>query len=219
MGEISDNLRSQYVYGDVPRPDLVPLFPSDGQIIGSIGCGTGVTEQVLVQAGREVHGVDISAPAIEIAKTRLTSARLIAPDERMPFAERSLDGLILADVIEHIPAAWDVLRDFVKMVRPGGWVLISVPNMRHWMTIYHFLLRADWPEMEMGIYDKTHLHVITRKRLTRWCDRAGLKIERWFPRYDPLPKFSRVTRPMDKLTLGLFHDWFMFQLQLIARVK
>ena len=63
---------------------------------------------------------------------------------------------------------------------PRRVVLISVPNMRHWMTIYHFILKADWPEMDMGIYDKTHLHV-TRKRLTRWCTNAGLEIERWFP--------------------------------------
>ena len=219
MTRTADELRGQYVYGDVLRPELVRMIPADGRIIGSIGCGTGISEQALVQSGREVHGVDISAPAIELARTRLTSARVVNPDERFPFAERSLDGLILADVIEHIPRAWDVLADYARMVRVGGWVLISVPNMRHWMTIYHFFLRGDWPEMDSGIYDRTHLQVMTRKRLIRWCESAGLEIERWFSRYDPLPKFSRITRTIDLLTLGLFHNWFMFQLQLIARVR
>jgi trans-aconitate methyltransferase len=62
----------------------------------------GATEAVLVQQGREVHGVDISTEAIERAKSRLSSARVVAPDDRSPFPAASLDGLILSDVLEHL---------------------------------------------------------------------------------------------------------------------
>src|ERR1043165_3423247 len=99
-------MASDYQYMDGLRPDILRMFPADGKVIGSIGCGRGATEAALVAEGREVHGVGVSAEAIEAARTRLTSARVIDPADEMPFEEDSLDGLILADVIEHLPMAW-----------------------------------------------------------------------------------------------------------------
>src|SRR5262245_56553273 len=118
-----------YGYLDEVREDILRLIPPDGKVIGSIGCGWGTTEAVLVQQGRQVHGVDISAEAISRAASRLTSARRIEPNDFSPFDPASLDGLILADVLEHIPAAWEALTSYAKAVKPGGWVAISVPNM------------------------------------------------------------------------------------------
>ena len=206
-----------YSYGDVLRPDLLRLIPADGAVIGSIGCGTGISEYELVKAGRQVHGVDVVPAAIERAKGRLTSARVISPDERLPFAPDSLDGLILADVIEHIPSAWEYLRGVVPAVRPGGWVVISVPNMRYWGALWEFVVRGDWPEKSVGIFDQTHLQVMTKKRLRRWCEQAGLTIERWFDRYHPDPKRHAVSLAADWLTLRLFHQLHMFQLQVVCR--
>jgi 2-polyprenyl-3-methyl-5-hydroxy-6-metoxy-1,4-benzoquinol methylase len=111
-----------YVYDDVIRDDILTMIPADGRVIGSVGCGYAKSEAMLVLQGREVHGVDISPRAIELASTRLTSARVVSPEERMPFEPDSLDGLILADVIEHMPQAWDYLACFARMVKPGaGW--------------------------------------------------------------------------------------------------
>lgn len=206
-----------YVYGDVLRPDLLRLIPADGKVIGSIGCGTGITEQTLMSNGREVHGVDVDPEAIALAQQRLTTARLITPSDRMPFEANSLDGLILADVIEHIPLAWEFLANCAKMVRPGGWVVISVPNMREVSVLWHFLLRGDWPEMPYGIFDKTHLQVMTRKRLKRWCEGAGLRIEKWFGNYHPSPRRGKLFRIADRLSLKLFHQWFLIQVQVVCR--
>ena len=207
-----------YVYGDRLGHDILRMVPPDGKVIGSIGCGTGLTEEALVRDGREVHGVDISDEAIAAARGRLTSARVVSPDDRAPFAPGSLDGLILADVIEHIPAAWDALAAFVKAVRPGGWVVISVPNMRSIEVLTHFFLGGDWPEDPGGIFDRTHLQVMSQARLARWCKAAGLTVERWFDQYDPRgPRRIRLMRTLDALTGRLFHGWFMFQLQVRCR--
>jgi 2-polyprenyl-3-methyl-5-hydroxy-6-metoxy-1,4-benzoquinol methylase len=208
----------EYVYSDAVRQDILRMIPDDGKVIGSIGCGPAGTEAVLAQRGYEVHGVDVAPEAIEIAKPRLASARLISPADREPFSPNSLDGLILADVIEHIPQAWDALRSFVKAVRPGGWVVISVPNMRNIECMFEFLVRADWPERPVGIFDATHLQVMTKKRLARWCEAAGIPIEKWFDRYDPNgPRRYRFFRTLDLVTLKLIHSWCMYQLQVRCR--
>lgn len=212
-------MATNYVYVDRVRDDVLRMIPADGQIIGSIGCGTAATEELLVRQGREVHGVDIAPEAIAQAAPRLTSARIVGPSEMAPFAPVSLDGLILADVIEHIPRAWQALAEFVKAVKPGGWVVISVPNMRNWDVVAQFLLRGDWPEMPGGIFDASHVQVMSRARLERWCTSAGLRIERWFDRYDPYgPRRYRAFRTLDLLTLKLFHSWFMYQIQVRCRV-
>jgi 2-polyprenyl-3-methyl-5-hydroxy-6-metoxy-1,4-benzoquinol methylase len=216
MSDVNSGLEN-YAYGDFKRDDLLRMIPGDGSVIGSIGCGTGITEHDLVKAGREVHGVDVSAEAIALAAGRLTSARVIKPEERMPFGPDSLDGLILADVIEHIPQAWEYLAGVARAVRPGGWVVISVPNMRHVSVFLRFVLGGDWPERPYGIFDRTHLQVMTKRRLKRWCAGAGLRIERWFDRYFPARYYHGASIAADWMTLRLFHQWFMFQLQVVCR--
>jgi 2-polyprenyl-3-methyl-5-hydroxy-6-metoxy-1,4-benzoquinol methylase len=206
-----------YSYRDSPRLDVLQIIPADGRIIGSIGCGWGATEAVLVQQGREVHGVDISPEAIERAKSRLSSARVVAPDDRTPFPAASLDGLILADVLEHLPAAWQALEEFAKAVRPGGWVALSVPNMRNIKVFFQFFVRGDWPEESEGIFDSTHLQVMSRRRLERWCASAGLTIEKWYDAYHSKGRYSGILRFIDLATIKLFHFWWMAQLQVRLR--
>ena len=135
-----------YIYGDGVRGDILRLIPADGRVLGSIGCGKAATEAELVQQGREVHGVDISAEAIEIARPRLTTARVVSPGDCRYFSPASLDGLILADRYRHLPRAWEALATFAEAVRPGGWVVISVPNMLCLDAIWTFFFRGDWPE-------------------------------------------------------------------------
>jgi len=207
-----------YSYADLLRKDVLRMIPPDGRVIGSIGCGTALTEEVLVKQGRLVHGVDIAPEAIEVASKRITSARVLNPDERHAFDNESLDGLILADVIEHIPLAWEALKEFAKAVRPGGWVVISTPNMRNLDVLRQFFWRGDWPEPPNGIFDRTHVQVMSHKRLERWCEGAGLKIEQWFDQYDPYgPRRLAFFTTLDRATLKLFHTWFMYQLQLRSR--
>lgn len=208
-----------YSYRDSPRYDILQMIPPDGRIIGSVGCGWGATEAILIQQGREVHGVDISPEAIERAKTRLTSARVVAPDDRAPFPEASLDGLILADVLEHLPTAWQALADLAKAVRPDGWVVLSVPNMRNIKVFFRFVVQGDWPEEPEGIFDSTHVQVMSRRRLERWCDNAGLTIEEWYDAYHSKGRFSGILRLIDLFTMKLFHTWWMAQLQVRLRKK
>jgi 2-polyprenyl-3-methyl-5-hydroxy-6-metoxy-1,4-benzoquinol methylase len=200
----------QHAYPDIVRHDVLRLIPLDGISIGSVGCSCGGTEAELVKAGRQVHGVDISQPAIDIARTRLTTARCVRPDDDHPFEDESLDGLILADVIEHIPAAWKYLKSCVRAVKPGGWVVISVPNMRNIDTIRQFWFKGDWPEHQFGLFDATHVQVMSKKRLERWCLDAGLTVEFWQKSHNPRRPMRSI---LNALTLGMAWPWFMYQLQ------
>jgi 2-polyprenyl-3-methyl-5-hydroxy-6-metoxy-1,4-benzoquinol methylase len=177
-------LEKQYTYADHLRTHIIEMIPKNsGRVLGSIGCGQARTEGALVEMGFEVHGVDMAAQAIEVAKTRITSAKVINGDELMPFAEASLDGLLLLDVLEHMPHAWDRLAHFSKMVKKGGWVIISVPNMLFARAIKQYLIKGDWPERDAGIFDETHIQFMTHSRVARWAHQAGLQFEFWQDAY------------------------------------
>ena len=208
----------EYQYTDEPRPEILRMIPPDGHVIGSVGCGWAATEWVLAKQGRTLHGVDVSAEAIAVASTRLATARVVDPATSSYFPDESLDGLILADALEHIPQAWTALANLAKAVKPGGWVVISVPNMQSLGVCVQLGLLGDWPEKEIGLFDKTHIQMTTRRRLLRWCDGAGIELVRWFDKYDHPPR-GRAMEIADKITLGLFHDWLAYQWQGVFRKR
>jgi SAM-dependent methyltransferase len=211
---------SSYAYFNTVRQDILRMIPSDGTTLGSVGCGYATTEAELVKAGRIVYGVDI-APAVEaVARAHLSRFDLVKPGDPLPWAPRSLDGLLLADVIEHLPAAWDTLAAWSQCVRVGGWVAVSVPNMRNIEVLARFGWSGEWPERDTGIYDRTHLQVMSQRRLNRWADSAGLDFEREFNSYDPNgQRRTRFFRLLDYATLKLFHHLMMYQVQCVYRVR
>ena len=204
---------ADYAYLDLFRADIFRMIPEDGKIIGTIGCGTARTEARLVEQGREVHGVDVAAGPIEVAKGRLTSARVIEPNNVAPFEPASLDGLILADVLEHLPDAWRALESFTQAVKPGGWVVISVPNMRYVGALRTFLIGGDWPEASLGIFDQTHIQVMTHKRLERWCRNAGLRPEKEFDIYDFGFLRRNIYRALNLASFRMLKSFLNFAIQ------
>jgi 2-polyprenyl-3-methyl-5-hydroxy-6-metoxy-1,4-benzoquinol methylase len=211
---------SSYHYLDHFREDIYRMVPPDGSVIGVVGCGRARTESRLVEEGREVHGVDISAEAIEVARRRLTSAWVIEANNHNPFEANTLDGLILADVVEHIPLAWIAFQSYSRMVKPGGWIVVSVPNMRYWEPLATFVIGGDWPEVPMGIFDRTHLQVMTHKRLVRWATAADLELEQEFDCYDFRLIPRNICRIINVASLRLFKSFLNFEIQArFRRVK
>ena len=138
---------------------------------------------------------------------------MVDPGEDSPFEDNSLDGLILADVLEHLPMAWLKLRSFAKAVKPGGWVVISVPNNRYIEALVPLLVKGEWPEYPMGIFDETHLQVMTHKRLDRWCRAAGLRKEREFDCYDFRFVRRNIYRVINLASFRLLRSFLTFEVQ------
>jgi O-antigen biosynthesis protein len=214
---MTESKPGSWSYIDMVRTDILRMIPSDGQLIGTIGCGKGLTESRLIHAERQVYGVDIAADAIEIAKTRLTKAWQISPTDERPFELGSLDGLILSDVIEHMPMAHLRLEQFSSMVKSGGWVVISVPNMLYLEAIYQYLGKRDWPESPVGIFDRTHVQFMTYKRLERWCSNAGLQLETWFDCYHHGFYRRNIFRTMNLASFKLLRNFTNFEVQGVFR--
>jgi SAM-dependent methyltransferase len=72
-----------------------------------------------------VFGVDFNARAV-FARGQRRSA--VADARSLPFADRSVDGVILGEFLEHQSDALPFLRECSRVLKPGGQLLITTPN-------------------------------------------------------------------------------------------
>jgi len=140
-----------------------------GKHVLDVGASIGWFEAWAQQRG------DVAVSAVEINPGALERARANAPDSdyhlgsalELPFPDRSFDGAVMFEVIEHTPRGTEsrVLREVRRVLRPGGWFLLSTPNA-------HPLAMALDPAWYLG-----HRHYSTRA-IGRLITEAGFSIAR-----------------------------------------
>lgn len=79
------------------------------EIVLDVGCNSGYIVDFIPQA-YAVHGVDVAPPLVERAKNRLASAHL-AEAEDLPFGDKSVNVVIVAEILEHVYSPLVVLRE------------------------------------------------------------------------------------------------------------
>ncbi len=100
--------------------------PVDGLSILDVGCGSGTDSAVLGGAGADVVGIDLTTSDLRHASP---GGPLVCGDGRqLPFPSASFDAVICSNVLEHTPGPDDLLREMVRVVRPGGWLWVSWTN-------------------------------------------------------------------------------------------
>jgi predicted TPR repeat methyltransferase len=121
-----------------------------------VGCGTGSVTLIAATA----RGIDVHSGVLDDAYLA----------GREPF-----DVVMSSDVLEHLPAPAELLRLFVAAARPGGLVILSVPNVAHWSVRWNLLWgRFDYEPV--GIMDATHLRWFTESSLRALVESVGLEI-------------------------------------------
>jgi methionine biosynthesis protein MetW len=150
------------------------LLPAGGSAL-DLGCASGGLLALLRPRAGHLAGLELSATAAraaaEIADEVVQGA---LEDHDLPFAPGGFDLVVLADVLEHLADPPAALRRAVGWCRPGGAVLVSVPNVAHWSARVA-LVRGRWPQEESGTFDSSHLRWFTRASLEELLSGAGLR--------------------------------------------
>ncbi len=139
-----------------------------------IGCSSGLLSEYVRDRGHHVTGVDV----VEVPGVRDRMDTFIRADlsRGIPAETGSgFDVIIAGDIIEHLPRPSETLREIRGLLRPGGQVLLSVPNFGHWYPrarVFTGLFGYD----RRGILDDTHLRFFTRRILRRLVRRCGFDI-------------------------------------------
>jgi len=136
------------------------VFPRAGSVL-EIGCGTGFVLRDLVRAGYEVTGSELFPRGIEHARRRASEATFVQLDARSLPYRGAFDVVAALDVIEHVADDESVLSEMAAAVRPGGGVMITVPQHR-WL----------WSKADDFAH---HERRYTRRDLVTKLERAGLE--------------------------------------------
>lgn len=176
-------------------------MPAPGGRLLDVGCGIGDFCYMAEKAGYSVTGIDFAPQFIEAARRRFPSLDLEAMTLEEFRAKRTndkYDVVTFIEVLEHL----DNIRDFLQSVRmvlkPGGYVVCSVPN-REKFRLLPRLLRGEWD------YPPNHLTWWNSACLTRLFDSFGFSILSLD--IDPVSPFDCSYLVSEKLYVTRVAEW------------
>ncbi|HBS59225.1 MAG: DVU_1556 family methyltransferase [Bacillota bacterium] len=151
--------------------------------VADVGCGTGITVQYLRDKyGLSATGVDISATRLQQGRARTAGLRLLrAAAEALPFADDSLDGVLMECSLSVMQDADRVLAEVGRVLSPGG--KLGITDM-----YFRSVVQGDLPPgCEPQLNAKAG--IMTRAELAALLAAKGFNIITWEERTDSLKEF------------------------------
>lgn len=186
-------------YSSVARNDMLGMFDykKPGMKLLEIGCAAGATLMTIKNANPTacLYGLELSEGAAAVAGNfaEVTTGNFELM-ERADF-EGSFDYVLMGDVLEHLFDTDKALSKVHKWLKPGGSLVVSVPNIAH-IAIVLQLLCGVWNYEDSGILDRTHVRFFTEKTLQQYLYNNGYKVR----------NVKRKKLALDENTQKICHD-------------
>lgn len=157
---------------------LRPSLP-DAPALLDIGCGRGQLASAARDLSYRVTGVESHPAALAVAQDRVDKLLPVDLTDQNSIAT-ALDGqnfdiILFADVLEHTPDPLSVLIFYLRFLKPGGRIVVSLPNIACWDRRLA-LLFGHFDYADSGIMDRTHLRFFTFSTAQALLREAGLAI-------------------------------------------
>lgn len=144
----------------------------DGANLLDVGCGNGRMIAKMQAAGWQVMGIDFDPIAIESARTQGLDAH-VGRIEEIDFPSDSFDVVASSHVLEHVHDPEQFLKESLRLVKPGGRLLVITPNARSTGSTY---FGRHW----RGLEPPRHLHLFTPHSLANLASMVSrAKVQVW----------------------------------------
>lgn len=166
----------QYLYNE----NLISMIEKDSDAefsVLEIGCDCGAT---LLEIGNryphaKLNGCDLNESSVRIASQFSEAFICNIEKDELPYAEGSMDYIIFGDVLEHLHDPYKTLKYCYKFLKAGGSIIASIPNVMH-ISIMRQLLKGDFTYTEVGLLDKTHIHLFTGNEIIKMFQKCGYEV-------------------------------------------
>ena len=199
------------------RTEIEALLPQHVGRVLEVGCGSGGTLAWLKRerACDMVIGIERELEAAGAARAHADHIECGDAETCLPrvAAYAPFDLVLCLDVLEHLVDPWHFLRQVEPLVRPGGSLIVSVPNVRHYKVSLPLLFLGRWRYQAAGVLDRTHLRFFTResaRQLVNGRGFEGVHIRGTRPPVGSASWFAHA------LSLGLMGDLFSVQFMLAS---
>ena len=156
-------------------------------VIVDVGCGDGSALAVAAghNPGHRFAGVDWSGDALRRAHALgLTVLRAAVTAPGLPVADGAADVVIMGELIEHLVDPDGAIAEVRRVLRPGGSLLLSTPNLAAWYNrgLLAVGIQPVFSEVSLrGVFGRPgrvvagHLRLFTRRALTEFLTASGFR--------------------------------------------
>lgn len=153
-----------------------------GKRVLELGCSTGYITRRLLQQDCTVTAVENDWEAAEAAAA--TGAAVLKRDLNsqnwLCGLKPEFDVVLMGDVLEHLVRPAQVLRQVRPLLRTGGYAIVCLPNVAHWLTRSQIAIgRFDY--QPTGTLDATHLRFFTVRSSRQMIESAGYRLLKTYP--------------------------------------
>lgn len=173
----------------VKRVRLLPGYPRFDLL--DLSCGQGEIMATLAGEGCRVRGTHYRADDYKHHSGEKKYNAGLPVDEGidllqpLPYESASRDVVLLSEVVEHLPNWMPVVREAARILRPGGWLILSTPNVHRVHSRLQFLLtgthklirrRVGWDLSPDDLY-AYHINPVDFPLLHTVLHQAGMSVE------------------------------------------
>ena len=208
-----------------------------GQIAGKkildIGFGSGGIAVVFSRAGAEMHGVDVD-PELKSLAERNVAAKGARADFKiydgstLPYGDNYFDYLVCFSVLEHVSFPDKLLNEMLRVLKPGGKVLLSLPNRyypkeTHTLAYFvsympHGLANAYLKILKRSPLEYDNLHFYSYFDILRMLKKTNYKYELLYKDLGGVHSLKKLLILMLK-KLNIHYTIFLRQLMFIIEKK
>lgn len=145
-----------------------------------VGCGKGDIFYFIRSKVSKIYGIDKSTEDLVQASERGIVTRAVDLDrQNIPYEKDNFDIVTCLDVIEHIKDPIKLIKDIHRVLKNGGRLIVSSPNIRFSSHLNSLVLKGRFPltSVDKSAYDGGHIHYFTFNDLKQILLNNGFKIE------------------------------------------
>lgn len=176
-----------------------------GNNILELGCADGsFLSYIKEKTNSKVFGLDVSSHAIKKAREKSLNVQVHNLEKVLPFQTNRFDLVICLEVIEHLYDTDFLLSQIHRVLKPGGFLVLSTPNLASLPNRFRLLLNKYPKYLEYSRDGAGHIHLYTLPVLLSQIQKNGFVVEKktspnitcpfitksWFPK--PIKQFAMI---------------------------
>lgn len=170
------------MFSQLPKPgervEKASRFVPKCNRLLDVGCGDGIVAHFVKDKVKYIYGVDNLQKDLQKAEKKGLETKFVNLDkDKLPYTANYFDAVTSLDVIEHVKDPDVHVQETYRVLKKGGILIISTPNIRFSDHLVQLVIKGVFPKtsLDPNYYDGGHIHFFTYKDMQQLLRKAGFK--------------------------------------------